>query len=101
MKGHEITQNHPSGQYPLGRIGPLTLAHALALWARESSYQLPQRDLATWSKPLGRCGLANNVVVQLKQSTVRQLYDEKKVTVLVMRHGNRVMLQPPDHEKIS
>jgi uncharacterized protein with PhoU and TrkA domain len=45
--------------------------------------------------------LAKNVVVQLRQLTVRQLFEEKKVTVLAMHHGNRVVLEPPDSHEIA
>ena len=38
---------------------------------------------------------------QLKQFTVRQLHDEKKVTVLVMHHGSRVIMEPPDSHEIA
>lgn len=38
---------------------------------------------------------------QLKQLTVRQLFVEKKVTVLAMHHGSRVILEPPDSHEIT
>lgn len=57
------------------------------------------QDYLEVTKDFGVCKITADG--QLKQFTIRQLYDEKKVTVLVMHHGNRVMLEPPDHEKIS
>jgi trk system potassium uptake protein TrkA len=38
---------------------------------------------------------------RLKGSTVLKLHQEKKVTVLAVRRGNRVILEPRDNEKIA
>jgi len=55
-------------------------------------------DYLEVSEDFGVCKLTADR--ELKEFTVRQLYEEKKVTVLVMHHGNRVMLEPPDSQQI-
>jgi trk system potassium uptake protein TrkA len=57
------------------------------------------QDYLEVTKDFGVCKITADR--QLKRLTVRQLNDEKKVTVLVLHHGNRVMLQPPDPHEIA
>lgn len=57
------------------------------------------QDYLEVSKDFGVCKVT--AMRQLKKFTLRRLYDEKKVTVLVLMRGNRVMLEPPEHEQVN
>jgi trk system potassium uptake protein TrkA len=59
----------------------------------------PIQDYLELTEDFGVCKIIADR--QLGQLTVRQLFDKKQATVLVLHRGNRVMMQPPDHEKIS